>query len=551
MDYKHELKLLISGQVESSEETLEKYSRDASLFKVMPECVVFPKNVSDIEKVVSFVASNKKENPKLSITARAGGSCMAGGSLNESIILDTKKYINGTRSWGNDYAVVSAGTMYRDFEKESLARDLLLPCFTASKNMNAIGGMVGNNSAGEKTLKYGKMEKYIRRSKMVFADGKERLVEPLFEDALEAKKKQNDFEGQIYRELDELIESNKELIEKARPNVSKNSAGYYLWNVKQNGVFDLNKLIVGAQGTLGITTEVEIGLVKPSAKSKMLVIFLKKLDNLGEIVNEILKENPETLESYDDSTLRFSIKYLPELLKLMKAKSFFKMAISFIPEVLMFLKGGLPKLVLLVEFTGDSDDALEKSAEKVRDSLKRFHTSTHITGSALEEEKYMTIRRESFNLLRKHVHGKRTAPFIDDVIVRPEFLPEFLPKLRAILDKYKLFYTIAGHAGNGNFHVIPLMDMLDKRNKKIILPISKEVYSLVHEYHGSITAEHNDGIIRTPFLEQMYGTEIIGLFRKTKNIFDPQNIFNPGKKVGGFAMDLGSFEYIENHIVSS
>jgi FAD/FMN-containing dehydrogenase len=228
----------------------------------------------------------------------------------------------------------------------------------------------------------------------------------------------------------------------------------------------------------------------------------------------------------------------------MKAKNFFKMAISFLPEVGMFLRGGLPKLVLLAEFTGDSDEELEKSAEKVRNSLKRFHPTTRITHSALEEEKYMTIRRESFNLLRKHVHGKRTAPFIDDVIVRPEFLPEFLPKLKAILDKYKLFYTIAGHAGNGNFHVIPLMDMHDKKNKKLILPVSKEVYSLVHQYQGSITAEHNDGIIRTPFLEQMYGSEVIELFKKVKNIFDPQNIFNPGKKIGG------SFEYIESHIVS-
>jgi len=544
MDYKHELKLLINGQIESSAEVLEKYSKDASLFQVMPDCVVFPKNSSDIEKIVGYVAKNKKDNQNLSVTVRAAGSCMAGGALNESIIVDTNRYIKGIKSWGENSAVVLPGTMYRDFEKESLARGLLLPCFTASKELNAIGGMVGNNAAGEKTLKYGKMENYVLKTKMVFADGKEREIKPLSETELEEKKKQDDFEGKIYKELDDLLINNSALIENARPKVSKNSAGYYLWNIKHDGVFDLNKLIVGSQGTLGVVTEVEIGLIKPPTKSKMLVIFLRHIDNLGEIVNEILKEKPETLESYDDSTLKLAIRFLPELMKVMKTKNFFKMAISFIPEVFMFFKGGFPKLVLLAEFTGDDENKLELSAEKVRDSLKRFHPATHITQSAMDEEKYMTIRRESFSLLRKHIHGKRTAAFIDDVIVRPEYLPEFLPKLRAILDKYKLFYTIAGHAGDGNFHVIPLMDMHNKKNKEVILPISKEVYELVHQYHGSITAEHNDGIIRTPFLEQMYGPEIVGLFKKVKNIFDPQNILNPGKKVGG------SFEYIESHIVS-
>lgn len=541
---KEELKKIISGEVEDNESTLIKYSKDASIFKVKPKLVIFPRDSADIEKVVKFASENKKNDPNLSITARAGGSCMAGGPLNESIILDTTKYLVGIKSWANDSAVVMLGTMYKDFEIESLARDLLLPCFTASKNLNAIGGMIGNNSAGEKTLKYGQMDRYVKKLKMVFSDGVEREIRPLSVDELEQKKKQDDFEGKIYREVDELVESNKELIEKARPKVSKNSAGYYLWNVKQNGIFDLNKLIVGSQGTLGIVTEAEIGLVRPAKKSKMLVIFLKHLDNLGEIVNEILKGDPETLESYDDSTLKFAIKFLPDLAKAMKAKSFLKMIFSFIPEALMSVKGGFPKLVLLVEFTGDSDEELEKSAEKVRESLKKFHTSTRITKSELEEEKYLTIRRESFNLLRKHVRNKRTAPFIDDIIVRPEFLPEFLPRLRTILDKYKLFYTIAGHAGNGNFHIIPLMNFKEKKNKELILPVSKEVYSLVHEYQGSITAEHNDGIIRTPFLEQMYGTEVVGLFKKTKEIFDPQNIFNPGKKVGG------SFDYIESHITS-
>ena len=162
----------------------------------------------------------------------------------------------------------------------------------------------------------------------------------------------------------------------------------------------------------------------------------------------------------------------------------------------------------------------------------------HIARSSAEADKYWSIRHESFNLLRKHVKGKRTAPFIDDIIVKPEFLPEFLPKIKKLLDEYKLDYTVQGHLGNGNFHLIPLMDLNSPYSADTILELSKKVYSLVHEYKGSITAEHNDGIIRTPFLLEQFGQPIIDLFKRTKYAFDPKNIFNPGKKVDGTFEDI-------------
>ena len=218
---------------------------------------------------------------------------------------------------------------------------------------------------------------------------------------------------------------------------------------------------------------------------------------------------------------------------------------KFIPDVWAILTNGIPKMVMLVEFTGDEEgelmDKIKKCQKEVSD---KFGTKTRITKSENDARKYWIIRRESFNLLRKHVKGKKTAPFIDDVIVRPEHLPEFLPKLNEILDQYKnyMVYTIAGHPGDGNFHIIPLMDLSDEKSKKIIPELAEKVYGLVLEFHGSITAEHNDGLIRTPYLEKMYGADIYKLFEKTKNIFDPKNIFNPGKKVGG---DLN---YVLNHI---
>jgi FAD/FMN-containing dehydrogenase len=252
---------------------------------------------------------------------------------------------------------------------------------------------------------------------------------------------------------------------------------------------------------------------------------------LGEVVNLVNKSEPESFESYDDHTFKLAIKILPDLIKKMGIVAMFK----FIPDVWAILMSGVPKMVMLVEFTGDDEKELMNKIKKCQKEVSsEFKIKTRITTSEKDAEKYWIIRRESFNLLRKHVKGKKTAPFIDDVIVRPEYLPEFLPKLNMILDQYKNYmtYTIAGHPGDGNFHIIPLMDLSDEESKKMIPELADKVYSLVLEYHGSITAEHNDGLIRTPYLEKMYGSEIYKLFEKTKQIFDPLNIFNPRKKVG-------------------
>jgi len=539
-----ELSTFFKGDIATDEKTLVVYSHDASLFEVMPAVVVYPKDSEDIQALVKYVADHKKEDPSLSVTVRAAGTCMAGGSLNDSIILDVMRNMHGVLDIDQLSATVLPGTFYREFEVETLKYGVILPCYTASKNLNAIGGMIGNNSAGEKTLRYGKMENYIESLNVVFADGNEYVVKPLSRDELEKKLEQSNHEGQIYREIWKLIKQNEHVLEAAKPKVSKNSAGYYLWNVwdAKRNVFDLTKLIVGSQGTLGIVTKAKLRLVPVRAKSKLFVIFLRDLSRLSDLVNVILELNPESLETYDDATMKLAVRFFPEMLRSMKATNFLKLMLSFIPEGFMMLSGGLPKLILLVEFAGNTDAEIEEKMKILAEKVRGFKVQTHIARSAADSEKYWTIRRESFNLLRKHVYGRRTAPFVDDIIVRPEVMPEFLPKMREILDSYNLVYTIAGHAGNGNFHIIPLMDMKDRKNIDVIMEVSNKVYDLVMSFGGSITAEHNDGIIRTPYLSKMYSGEVLELFRKTKEIFDPKNILNPGKKVGI------TFEYLRDHI---
>ncbi len=561
---KEEVLKFFKGDVEDTEEVLLKYSKDASLLEVKPELVVFPKNSEDVKTLVRWVGENKEKYPKLALTSRSAGTCMSGGAIGESIIIDFTRYMNKIESIDNitsfqivpkypgahevtisGVAKVEPGCYYRDFEPKTLEKGLLLPCYTASKSLNALGGMVGNNSGGEKTLNYGKTEDYIKELSVVFSDGREYVVKPLTKKELYGKIAQGDFEGDIYKNIFALINENKEEIKKAKPNVSKNSAGYYLWNVwdEEKEVFDLTKLITGSQGTLGIVTNITLHLVNIKRSSKLVAVFMKDTKRLGEVVDTILLHKPESLESYDDATMKLAIKFFPDFLKKKGGWGMIKFMWSFWPEAIMMLSFGIPKLILLVEFAGDSEKEIDQKAKKLIPDLKKFNFRTRITRSESESEKYWDIRRESFALLRKHVKDKHTAPFIDDIIVRPEFLPEFLPKLNTILNKYPITYTIAGHAGNGNFHIIPLMDFADEKTAPIIIDLSKEVYDLVFEYKGSTTGEHNDGIIRSPFLAQMFGDKIYVLFEKTKQIFDIKNILNPGKKVGS------SLDYLRSHII--
>jgi FAD/FMN-containing dehydrogenase len=344
--------------------------------------------------------------------------------------------------------------------------------------------------------------------------------------------------------MHKLIDAHYETIMRAKPDVSKNSSGYALWNVydKERGTFDLTKLICGSQGTLGITTEISLGLVRPLPHRRLVTIFLNDLSFLGELVNHVLAHEPESFESYDDHTFNLAMRFFPQIAARLKG-SLIALGLSFMPEFWLVVTGGVPKLVLLAEFSDETEEGAVKKATEAADDVRRsFRVPVRVLSSEAEAEKYWVIRRESFALLRQRSKGVRTAPFIDDFVVQPRYLPEFLPKLNAILGKYHLTYTIAGHVGDGNFHIIPLMDLSDPKSKDVIMNLGKEVYELVFSYRGVITGEHNDGIIRTPYLEEEFGKDIYALFEETKRIFDPLNIFNPGKKVGG------SLAYAMNHI---
>ena len=193
---------------------------------------------------------------------------------------------------------------------------------------------------------------------------------------------------------------------------------------------------------------------------------------------------------------------------------------------------------MLIELSSNTEEELNHKIISTEQILRGNRAIFRTIPTVDEAEKYFVVRRESFNLLREKVKGKNTAPFIEDFCILPEKLPQFLPELLGILKKHKIAVNVAGHAGNGNLHIIPLMNLKDPKERAKIITVAKLVYELIISYGGTITAEHNDGIMRTPFVKDMFGERTYLLFKEVKDIFDSNTIFNPGKKVDGTVDDI-------------
>jgi FAD/FMN-containing dehydrogenase len=536
-EFAKELATTFKGDGSLLLEEREKVSKDTSLFKVIPELVVYPKDVYDIVSLLQLITKKKDEGFDISVAFRAAGTCMTGGPLSLSIVADTTRYMNHITEVTKTSATAEPGVYYRDFEKATLSEGWLMPSYPASRELAALGGIISNNSGGEKTLTYGKTEDYIEALDVVYANGERDLLHAFNEDELRQKMEEKGEGGRIHREMYALIRDNYDVIKNAKPTVSKNSSGYYLWNVydKETGTFDLSKLIAGSQGTLAAVSSVTLRGIAPKTHSRMIVIFVPSTVHLGEIIVKLLAHKPETLESYDDHTFKIAMKFFKDI-ALRMGGNMITLGFQFLPEFMMVLTGGVPKIILMAEFTGDSEEEVDTKVGAAYEDMKQFSMPIKRTKSEREAKKYWTFRRESFALLRSRMQGYRTAPTIDDIVVHPSDLPMFLPELDTIFkqEKYKdLIYTVAGHMGDANFHIIPLVDIHKEGIVETLHMLMDEVYALIFKYNGSMSGEHNDGLLRTAYLPQMYSKEIITLFEKTKAIFDPRSILNPGKKVHG------------------
>src|SRR3989344_2687608 len=391
-DLKNAMAGVMRGEVTDDEGARRGAARDTSLFERMPSLVVYPVDRNDVSALVREVQGLRGKWQEINITARAAGTDMSGGPLTTSVVVSFTEHMNKITevklrylpkfNFGNfdGYAVTEPGVFYRDFEKTTLEKGLILPSYPASREIAAMGGIVANNAGGERTLEYGKTEKYVEELEVVLSDGSQATFKSLTPAELEEKKKLETLEGKIYREMDALLTENAKLIEEHRPKVSKNSAGYALWSIRdeKTNTFNLAKLICGSQGTLALWTKAKLGLVKPKEHRAMLVIFLTNLDILPEVVNRVLPQNPESFEGYDDHTFTLAVKFLPQMLSQMGLVKAAMLGIDFIPEAAMVATGGVPKLILMAEFAEDTIEEADRKASAAQNALAGLAVQTKI-----------------------------------------------------------------------------------------------------------------------------------------------------------------------------
>lgn len=539
------LKKAIKGEISKDIDARVAVSRDASIYELVPELVVAPKDTTDLQAIVRYVAEHKHAYPSLAITPRSAGTCMSGGPLGASVVLNMTTHFNKIEAVKGTQLTVQPGAYMRDIDPVLTAKNLMLGCVPASRALCTIGGMVGNNSGGEQSLRYGNTERSVRSLTVVLADGNEYTIAPLNKKQLDIKMKQDTFEGRLYKRVYDLIEANYDLIKNARPHVNKNSMGYNIWSVwdRSTGIFDMTRLFSGSQGTLGLISNITMQAVPKAKYTGLLLAYLESPKKLGDIIPAVMKHNPSTFEGFDDITFSLGVKYNAMFRKQLGAKEWLREQRWLLRTVSKF-KNHYPNIVLMIEFEGDSQDEVDQKINKLYQDLLPFKLKMDVEHTAAESAPFWVIRRASLALLRNRVKDKYASPFIDDMTVQPKYLPEFLPQVRKVIRKYKLPATLAGHFGDGNFHIIPLLDIESHEDQEKLEPVMRELIPIVLKYQGTMAGEHNDGMVRGPWLPAVFGDEMYQIFKHVKEIFDPQYIFNPHKKTDA------SWDYSMDHIRS-
>lgn len=531
------------GGISTDKHILEKYSTDESIFSIQPQVVIQPKSQHDVEIAVTVLGKATKDFPSLSLTPRAAGTGLSGGSLTDSVIIDVCTHMHTIgemhTSKGVTTVTVEPGVMWRDLEKTLKKHKLYLPSYPASKDICSVGGSVANNAAGPDSLRYGHCADWVESLNITLYDGKTYTLKPIEYSEYKKLIKKDNALATILKEVMTLIEKNEKVIQQARPKTKKNSAGYALWDVldgsvasfkKGKGTLDLTRLVSGSQGTIGVITSITFRTQPINTDTELIVIPVFDLQDAGEVIVKSLDYNPINVELFDALTFDLAMKN-PEFFRdRLNKVDYYAVLLSMYTLYHVRYGRKIPEFTLLV--TLDKEGLGRRSAQGIMKTLKSHRGKrARVVTSKTEKEMFWQIRRASYTLSKFQDKNKRPAAFLEDMTVPPKNLPRFFTEIKRLLKKYNITAAVHGHGGNGHLHFYPLLDFTSKATPALVEKMAEEFFATAVKYDGNICGEHNDGIIRTPHLSKMFNKNVIGLFEKVESVFDPDDIFNPGKKV--------------------
>ena len=504
-----ELQKRVSGEVRFDPFSRVLYSTDASIYQMEPVGVVIPRSVEDVLAVIEIARDNR-----VPVLPRAGGTGLAGQSVNHAIVMDFSKYLNQVVEVNQEeqWVRVQPGIVLDQLNRYLAPYNLQYAPDPTTSNRACVGGGIGNNTCGAHSVIYGKTLDHIKEVDVVLSDAAQAHFQSLEPHELEAKLNGEGLESDIYRGVLQIARENLAEIEARYPKIMRRVSGYNLDSFLGEEPVNLAKMVVGSEGTLCVVTEAKVNLVPRPTMTSLSVLHFADIFEASEATKEVLKHGPSSVEVLDKMVLDRSRESMGQ------------------SRNLAFVQGN-PGAMLLVEFYGESEAELTAKMEHLRDDMahRRLGYACVNLLDRADQDMVWNVRKGGLGLLMSIRGDAKPIPFVEDPAVDPENLGEFVRRFDEVVRNHDTQAGYYGHASVGCLHIRPLISLKSADGIEKMLSIGEEISDLVKEFGGSMSGEHGDGIVRGVWTEKMFGPEIYQAFRDLKSTFDPQRIMNPGK----------------------
>ena len=473
------------------------HATDASIFSRQPSAVVYPKTTADVVKTVLFCCQHG-----VTIHPRGAGSGLCGSALGTGVVIDFTRHMNRlidldpiARTF-----ICEPGYRFGELEKILAGKGLFFPPDPSSGEYASFGGMLGTNASGAHSVKYGNVADYLIDADIVLSTGRRVTLSDLRATPVDTL-------TDPFKPIADLYLKNRQIIESAYPPVRHNVTGYNLRGLVQDERLHLEKLIAGAEGTLGIVTRLVFRLLEKPAADSLVVAFFDSIENAARAVQAILPMQPAGIEVMDKS-----------LLELARASD---------PILHDRIPSGMDN-VLLVEFDGHTAAETQDMAVQAKTLIEthKLSATAHLAVSDTEKKRFWAIRKAAVPILYKLKGEKKILALVEDAVVPTDRLVEYFKGIYKIMDRHGVQFVVYGHIAKGLLHTRPLLDLKDPEDIARLQPIADSVFDLVNSLNGAISGEHGDGRLRSTYIERQY-PQIAHLFRETKHLLDPHNLYNP------------------------
>ena len=525
----------VEGEVRFDDYSRALYSTDASLYQINPVGVVIPRTKADVQRTVQICYEND-----VPILPRGGGTSLAGQTVGQAVIIDFSKYMNQIIevNVAEHWARVEPGIVLDELNSQLKPYGLMYAPDVATSSRANVGGTIGNNSAGSHSVIYGKTIDHVMELELILSNGESILAKAMTPDQVERKKTEHTLEAKIYRKVCQITHDYQDLIRQRFPRILRRVAGYNLDEFVINAgskevapyrrddgsdqnLFNLSKIIVGSEGTLATVTESKINLVPIPKMTALNVIHFETLVESMEAVAPILECKPTAIELIDDTIINMT-----------KGSAAFSKTSDFIQKN---AKGNGPGAILAVEFYGESPQELISQLDNIEKKMISKGLGYAFVRCITQEEKsnVWETRKAGLGLLMGMTGDRKPVGFVEDAAVRIEDLPEYVRRFSDIIAAHDTTAAYYAHASVGLLHNRPVINLKSESDIQKMHSIAKQVKDLLIDLDGAMSGEHGDGLVRSEWIESMFGSEMYQIFRQLKQTFDPTGIMNPGKIVDG------------------